>query len=394
MKAVKTITIPIAELSKRKRSVLEQLMRVYREIVEEAVNYAWSNNITSRKRLHEELYDKIRSKHQRLPSHYIYTAFTMSLGIVKSFRKRVRKGLTKKEKPEVSKLNAVMLDDYHLFRISGRSLRISTESGHIYLPLKPTKYQEAFLPSIKQGCLLIKKGDGFFLNAVIRREVDELKPEGIMAYDVNEKSIDALMVRHDKAEWIHIDISEAKHIHQRYQKIRERKRRYLRGRAKARVDQILHVATKFLVERARDMKVALVTEDIKGINREINKKGKSFRRRMNLWCYGRIRFQINYKARWLGVPLLKDVKARGNSKSCPVCGEMRTRRGWVFKCRKCGIEASSHLIACINILKKASDEASRIPFSPKALVSLSPKWFVATVKGIRDVRENFQYKQL
>jgi len=144
MKAVKTITIPIAELNRRKKDVLEQLMHVYREIVEEAVNYAWSNNITSRKRLHEELYKKIRSKHQRLPSHYIYTAFTMSLGIVKSFRKRFRKGVTEKKKPEVSKLNAIMLDDHHLFRISGRSLRILTENGHIYLPLKPTRAQRSF----------------------------------------------------------------------------------------------------------------------------------------------------------------------------------------------------------------------------------------------------------
>ncbi|PUA33753.1 MAG: hypothetical protein B9J98_02080 [Candidatus Terraquivivens tikiterensis] len=87
---------------------------------------------------------------------------------------------------------------------------------------------------------------------------------------------------------------------------------------------------------------------------------------------------------------LKDVDAKNNSKTCPICGEIRARRGWSFKCKRCGYEASSHLIACINIVKKALPQMSRvgIPFSAKALVSLSPKRLVATVKGIVDVREN------
>jgi transposase len=112
------------------------------------------------------------------------------------------------------------------------------------------------------------------------------------------------------------------------------------------------------------------------------------RRRMNLWTHGRMRFMIDYKARWYGVPKLRDVNSKYNSRLCPICGEVGRRIGHLFICTKCEVETSSHLIACINILKKAtSNESGIMPFPTRALVSLSPKWLVATVKGIVDVRE-------
>ncbi len=132
---------------------------------------------------------------------------------------------------------------------------------------------------------------------------------------------------------------------------------------------MLHLASKFLVEKAKQERVALVTEDLKHINRGINRRGRKLRRRLNLWAHGRLRFMINYKADWEGLPRLSDVDPKGNSRTCPICGVVRARNGWVFKCSQCGIELSSHLVACINILRKASDEPSRIPSSAKALTS-------------------------
>ncbi|MBC7090384.1 MAG: IS200/IS605 family element transposase accessory protein TnpB [Nitrososphaeria archaeon] len=389
MAAVKCIQIPIVPLVGRKERTLSELLKAYSDIVQQSIDYTIEMGITSRKRLHEALYEKLRAKYPNLASHYIYTSFTMALGICKSFKKRKKLGLTKRDKPEVSNLNSLMLDDYHLFKIEGKVLRLNIGNGHLYLPLKPTRFQERFLEEIRQGAMLVKRGDRWFLNATIKRDVQPYEPIGIIAYDINEKSVDALLVKEEKTEWIHIDISEAKHIQKRYQEIRERKRRYIKGKARRKANNILHVATKFLVEKALEEKVVIVTEDIKGINKGINRKGKGVRRRLNLWSHGKISFQMNYKADWLGVPRLKDVDAKNNSKTCPVCGDARARKGWVFKCKKCGYETSSHQIACINILKKALPQMSRvgIPFSAKALVGLSPKWLVATVKGTKPVRE-------
>ncbi len=383
--AIKTICIPILRPTKRKEAVLNELLSLYRGIVREAVDCAWESGISSRKRLHDRLYRELRAKCPSLPSHYIYTAFTMALGIVKSFRKSKN---AKRDKPEVTRLSSIMLDDYHLFKVNRRTLRLYTQSGHIHLPLNPTKRQAEILPSVKQGTMLVKRGDAWFLNAVVKREIKPYEPQGLMAYDVNEKSIDALLVKEGDAKWVHIDISEVRHVQKRYQQIRERKRRYDRGRAKRRINHLLHVTTKYLTELAHKEGVAIVTEDIKGINKGVNKKGRKIKRRLNLWPHGRIRFQMSYKSDWLGVLKLKDVEPSGNSKACPICGEHRARNGWVFKCSKCGVKTSSHLIACINILRRAtSDEPSRIPYSAKALISLSPKLLVATVKGIVDLRE-------
>jgi putative transposase len=226
------------ELTRRKQLTLKRLLSVYRNILGECVNYAWKNGITSRGRLHRELYPRLRKEYPNLPSHYIYTAITRALGIIKSFKRRRKIKLAKKDAPEVSNISSILLDDYHLFKVCGKSLRLNTEEGHIYLPLKPTKYQLQFLPSIRQGVMLVKRGNRWFLHATIKREVEYYKPNGYLAYDINEKSLDMLMVKPDKIEYIHIDISEVKHIQKRYQEIKERKKRYDKGRAKRRVDHL------------------------------------------------------------------------------------------------------------------------------------------------------------
>ena len=40
----------------------------------------------------------------------------------------------------------------------------------------------------------------------------------------------------------------------------------------------------------------------------------------------------------------------------PLCGGVRTRKGHVFKCEKCGMQTPAHLIACINILLKVTSD--------------------------------------
>jgi len=54
------------------------------------------------------------------------------------------------------------------------------------------------------------------LGITFRMEVEEKKPEGVLGMDVNEKSIDLVMVKPDKVKFIKIDISQAKYVRDRY----------------------------------------------------------------------------------------------------------------------------------------------------------------------------------
>ena len=75
------------------------MFNLYKQLVNELLNYAFLRNITSFKRLKAEKYFEMREKYPNLPSHYVYTACQMTCSIYKSFRKLKRRGKVKVDKP-------------------------------------------------------------------------------------------------------------------------------------------------------------------------------------------------------------------------------------------------------------------------------------------------------
>ncbi|TMI70608.1 IS200/IS605 family element transposase accessory protein TnpB, partial [Candidatus Bathyarchaeota archaeon] len=89
---------------------------------------------------------------------------------------------------------------------------------------------------------------------------------------------------------------------------------------------------------------AIVLEDIHGIRglyRKGNGQTRKYRGRMNGWSFSEAQRQLEYKARWAGLPIihLSRRETRGSSVTCPRCGERlqsdkRLRRKlWCGKCR-------------------------------------------------------------
>lgn len=61
--------------------------------------------------------------------------------------------------------------------------------------------------------------------------------------------------------------------------------------------------------------MGIILEDLKGIRklyRKGNGQGSEHRAKMNSWSFYELQRQIEYKARWLGLPV-KYVKANGTS---------------------------------------------------------------------------------
>src|SRR5467141_771113 len=79
-------------------------------------------------------------------------------------------------------------------------------------------------------------------------------------------------------------------------------------RRTARTGHLLHTATKTVVETAVQQRQAIVLEDIRGIRRLYRKgngQGRRYRGRMNGWSFGEAQRQIEYKARWIGLPVIR-----------------------------------------------------------------------------------------
>ncbi|MGI0065293.1 MAG: zinc ribbon domain-containing protein, partial [Nitrosotalea sp.] len=87
---------------------------------------------------------------------------------------------------------------------------------------------------------------------------------------------------------------------------------------KNRIHNILHCASKKITSQNS----GIIMENIKGIRkmyRKGNGQGKTYRSKMNSWSFYELQRQIEYKARWLGLPV-EYVRASGTSSKCAVCG--------------------------------------------------------------------------
>ena len=143
-------------------------------------------------------------------------------------------------------------------------------------------------------------------------------------------------------------------------------------RRKRRVHQLLNKVSKQIVESALKSKQEIVFEDIRDIRRLYRKgnwQGKRYRGEMNSWSFQEIKRQIEYKAAWLGVPVVTLTKSetRGTSVTCPRCGERLQgsrelkRKLWCQKCREI---FDRDVVAVINISRWGR---LRLRTGPKAL---------------------------
>ena len=104
-----------------------------------------------------------------------------------------------------------------------------------------------------------------------------------------------------------------------------------------------------MVKRSVINKEAIVLEDIRGIRsmyRRGNGQGAEYRGTMNSWPFSEAQRQVEYKAKWEGMPVIRLTvsETRGTSSLCPQCGERlqeavrddarHKRQLWCEKCQR------------------------------------------------------------
>ena len=115
-----------------------------------------------------------------------------------------------------------------------------------------------------------------------------------------------------------------------------------------------HVISKRIVEKAKGTGRAIGLEDLTGI-RDRTTVGRRQRRRHHSWAFHDLRRKIEYKAALAGVPVIL-VDPRNTSRSCPVCGCVDRRNRTTqskFSCIRCGFSGHADTIAAVNIGRRA-----------------------------------------
>jgi putative transposase len=283
---------------------LSSLFEEFRLMCNDAIRIALEQKPNNRFMLIELAYPRL--KEYGLHTHYILSACEVAYSVCKN-----RKG---KSRPCIRR-PFIKLDS-QTYTLNHLIVRIPTRPRHfIYLTLHASNYHLSIVddPALKRGSLTLT--DTALAMAFTKKTV-QIEPRGRMGIDVNERNVtwadSSGVVRKE-------DTSAVAELKERYKvlraKIAERTskdrrigRRLLSKygkREKDRTTQALHCVTKRIVKHAKANGHAIIMENLKGIRklyRRGNGQGTSFRGRMNSWTFREIQRQIEYKARWAGIP--------------------------------------------------------------------------------------------
>jgi IS605 OrfB family transposase len=116
-----------------------------------------------------------------------------------------------------------------------------------------------------------------------------------------------------------------------------------------------HVISKSIVEKAEGTGRAIGLEDLSGI-RDRTTVRKSQRRQHHSWSFHDLRQKIAYKAALVGVPVIP-VDPKNTSRTCSVCGcvdKLNRRTQSTFSCIRCGFSGHADTIAAVNIGRRAA----------------------------------------
>ncbi len=369
-------------------SEILRLFRTFGQMCNDAIRIAIAQDASSRFDLISKSYHYL--KQYGLHTHYILNACEVAYAVYQAwrddaaenvrqllslpyFRKRdVLEELVRRRIPLPFVRRPFLKLDNQAYRLDYLLLRIPVQARKfVFITLNGSMYHRSFLAdkSLKKGSITLTDST---VVIAFRQNTEKIEPRGHIGIDVNERNV---TWSDSKGRTEQVDISEVAEIKERYKTIRakiaERTQRDRRvqqrllskygGRESDRTAQRIHQVTKKIVEHAKANKLGIVMERLKGIRklyRKGNFQGRSFRGRLNSWPFHEIQRQVDYKARWEGIPVTY-VNARGTSRNC-LCGSpMEPLEGRKMRCPSCGREWDRDVIASKNIMAAPLVRAAR-----------------------------------
>ena len=336
-----------------KKDDLEPVFDYFKYCANEAIRIGIEKNLTSKFKLHYQLYHKLRLD-SRFHSKYVYGALECAAASLKLYKKVLKKKSDAK-KPYISKNHLII--DNQSYKIEGDCIRIPLEPAK-YLFIRLTRHVYEKIKDTKLGNLVISN-DKIIIS--YSKTIPEQKPVNFVGIDRNLNNVTTC---DSQGKCIVHDLSKAQRIVASYSAVKRKFRRNdSRVRKKLfqkygklqknRVHNILHCTSKKIVSQNS----GIVMENIKGIRRLYRKgngQGKKYRQKMNSWSFYELQRQIEYKARWLGLPV-NYVKPSGTSIRCARCGsKLVSEEHRELFCPSCKTSVDRDVNAACNILLRGT----------------------------------------
>jgi putative transposase len=336
-------------------------MEEFRQMVNDCLRTGLEANVFTMKNLSKLCYRNLRNKYPKISPYLYLTAISKAAGFLVSRKKSIKRGKDTR-KPYLKK--PLIVSCYQL----------KIASGYLLFRGLKKKNQLVSIPLAKH---MLSKTEGSVvrsftitptsLSLSFRKDVPLYQPRSFVGVDRNASNItcgnSGNVVQFDLSKVEKI-ASTTKDIVRSFKRNDWRIRREIASkygrRRKERISRVLHSTTTSIVVEAKNNEAAIVLEDIRGLRnlyRKGNYQGRNFRARMNSVPWGEIKWQIEYKAAWAGVPVINLTKSetRGTSSLCYQCGERlqgdrsKPRQLW---CQKCEKWFDRDLVAVMNISRK------------------------------------------
>ncbi len=324
-------------------------------MLNDCIRIGLAENITSVKSLSLKAYNQL--KEYDAMSYYKLCAISKAAGILKNYRKAERGGKPGKQPYAIRR----QLTTCYGFKICNGSLLLPIRPGSkISIPLNPHTLHVLSEPSLTARSVSLTATT---ITVAYSKDVPTLEPSGVMGVDRNLDNVtvagsNGLIMRHNLAE-----ATEIKTVYREVKsrlirndaRIRQRVYAKYGVRQRNRVGQLLHRTSKQIIGEAKRSRSAVVMERLTGIRKLYQKgngQGRDYRARMNGWSFAELQRQVEYKARWEGLPVIY-VKPHGTSAKCSICGSPMARipeENRKLKCCGCGFTVDRDVNAARNIL--------------------------------------------
>ena len=338
---------------------VRQLLDVFRRMVNDSIRIGLLNGACSLRRLSLLSYNQLARYDS--PSCYKLCAISRAAGILAARKRSVRRGYATRTPYAVRQ----QLVSCYGFKIENGGLKIPVSRGKRFsIPLTKHVLEIISRPGVKVRSFTLTQNR---LSLCIARDVPTVNCASTVGVDRNLRNLtvgnDQETSRYDLSKCVRI-ASTTTRIMASFRRDDDRIKtriasKYGRRRI-SRTHHLLHNATKTIVALAVQRRTAIVLENIEGIRslyQKGNGQGRKYRGRMNSWSFGEAQRQIEYKARWVGLPVIRLSRreTRGSSVSCPRCGERLQsdkrleRKLW---CGKCRVVMDRDMVAAINLSRR------------------------------------------
>jgi IS605 OrfB family transposase len=256
----------------------------------------------------------------------------------------------------------------------GTRLSIRTLTGRRKVLFETGDFQRKYLDDcnwISGGARLIERKNAFFLNITLERKNPEIQmPETPIGID---RGIRAFAVaRAPGRKPLIVKGGELKNYREKMQRLRKRLQSKgtrstkkvlvrLRRREKRSVADFCRKTAKAILEYAIEFdSPVLVFEDLNHIRNSMKRKHRKYRRESNSWAFRLLMDAIRMRAERCGIAVVT-VNPAYTSQTCSRCGSIdkKHRRRDNYRCRHCGYQNNSDVVAATNIALRWFGDVNR-----------------------------------